>query len=234
MAWYARYSPTGHLLVVTGDGKLAAAPFDLKKLALTGPPIGFCSRGSASRSAGSRRTSPCQTTAPWSIPPALRRATSGSQYGWAREGQGRAGGSPSWQPQGVIGAFAVAPDGHALAVEMGPEQQQRRSGSSSFRAGPIRRLRPSATPPTCGPPGPPTDVLLYISRTRLKNGGIPAVRRADGTGTARMLLRSPFTFGTDVRDAATASGWSCRRSFFEAGAGDIYAVRRATRRSCRW
>ena len=38
---YARYSPTGHLLVVTGDGKLVAAPFDLEKLALTGPPIGL-------------------------------------------------------------------------------------------------------------------------------------------------------------------------------------------------
>ena len=35
---YARYSATGHLLVVTGDGKLLAMPFDPKKRAVTGPP----------------------------------------------------------------------------------------------------------------------------------------------------------------------------------------------------
>ncbi len=36
---FARYAPTGHLLVVTADGKLIAIPFDPAKLALTGPPI---------------------------------------------------------------------------------------------------------------------------------------------------------------------------------------------------
>ena len=36
---YARYSPTGHLLVVTGEGKLVAFPFDPGKLAITGPPV---------------------------------------------------------------------------------------------------------------------------------------------------------------------------------------------------
>ena len=35
----ARYSPSGHLLVVTADGKLLLVPFDLGKLALTGPPV---------------------------------------------------------------------------------------------------------------------------------------------------------------------------------------------------
>ena len=38
---FARYSPTGHLLVVTADGKLVAMPFDPDKLALTGPPVGL-------------------------------------------------------------------------------------------------------------------------------------------------------------------------------------------------
>ena len=36
---YATYSPTGHLLVVTADGKLIGIPFDAKKLQLTGAPI---------------------------------------------------------------------------------------------------------------------------------------------------------------------------------------------------
>ena len=36
---FATYSPTGHLLVVTADGKLIGIPFDPKKLQLTGAPI---------------------------------------------------------------------------------------------------------------------------------------------------------------------------------------------------
>src|SRR6185312_17354517 len=36
---YARYAPSGHLLVATADGKLIAIPFDPKKLELTGPPV---------------------------------------------------------------------------------------------------------------------------------------------------------------------------------------------------
>ena len=38
---YARYSPTGHLLVATADGKLIAVPFDPDKLELTGSPMGL-------------------------------------------------------------------------------------------------------------------------------------------------------------------------------------------------
>ena len=36
---YARYVPSGHLLVVTADGKLIAMPFDPDKLELTGSPV---------------------------------------------------------------------------------------------------------------------------------------------------------------------------------------------------
>src|SRR4029079_351684 len=36
---YATYSPSGHLLVVTSDGKLIGIPFDPQKLELTGAPI---------------------------------------------------------------------------------------------------------------------------------------------------------------------------------------------------
>ena len=50
------------------------------------------------------------------------------------------------------------------------------------------------------------------------------MRRADGTGTARTLLRSSFSFGQTFQ---TRDGkWViARRSFFEAGKGDIYGIR---------
>ena len=36
---YAHYAASGHLLVVTGDGKLLAVPFDPVKRAVTGPAV---------------------------------------------------------------------------------------------------------------------------------------------------------------------------------------------------
>lgn len=36
---YARYAASGHLVVVTADGKLLGIPFDAKKRVLTGPPV---------------------------------------------------------------------------------------------------------------------------------------------------------------------------------------------------
>ncbi|HEX5963253.1 MAG TPA: protein kinase, partial [Gemmatimonadales bacterium] len=36
---FARYTPSGHLVYVTADGKLLAAPFDEGKMTLTGPPV---------------------------------------------------------------------------------------------------------------------------------------------------------------------------------------------------
>jgi eukaryotic-like serine/threonine-protein kinase len=50
------------------------------------------------------------------------------------------------------------------------------------------------------------------------------MRRADGTGTARTLVHSSFAFAqaSETRDGK----WLlARRSFLEAGAGDIYGVR---------
>ena len=50
-------------------------------------------------------------------------------------------------------------------------------------------------------------------------------RRADGTGAARTLARSPFTFGQtfETRDGKWVLA---RRSFFEPGAGDIFGIRK--------
>ena len=65
--------------------------------------------------------------------------------------------------------------------------------------------------------------LVYLGDANT-NGGTPMTRRADGTGGARPLLSSGFKFGQafETRDGK----WLVvRRSFFEAGAGDIFATR---------
>src|SRR4029453_1362776 len=56
------------------------------------------------------------------------------------------------------------------------------------------------------------------------NGGRVMRRRADGTGTAQVLVKSRFAFAqaSETRDGKWVLA---RRSFVEAGSGDIYGVR---------
>jgi Tol biopolymer transport system component len=66
--------------------------------------------------------------------------------------------------------------------------------------------------------------LVYVGNATT-NGGSIMSRRADGTGTAQTLARTPFAWAQtrETRDGKWVLG---RRSFFEAGSGDIYAVRK--------
>ena len=112
---FARYSPTGHLLVVTADGKLVAVPFDPEKLAFTGPPIGLLEGigvevgGFSTNLALSGTGTLVYTTG---------GAARSQQPVWVtREGLATPVDS-AWQPQGPLGSFALSPDGRALAVEM--------------------------------------------------------------------------------------------------------------------
>ncbi|MDQ3138232.1 MAG: protein kinase [Gemmatimonadota bacterium] len=215
---YARYSPTGHLLVVGADGKLLAVPFDLDKLELTGPPIGLLD-GIGVEAGG------FATNLGLSENGTLVYTTGGSARARRPVWVGRDGvESPvdsAWQPQGLVSAFALAPDGHALAVEL------LQGGNSAIwvkqlPAGPLSRLTFGDTTnlrPTWSADG---RSLVYLADAST-NGGKPMIRRADGTGGARRLLTSRFNFGQafETRDGK----WLVlRSSFFEAGAGDIFAV----------
>ena len=66
--------------------------------------------------------------------------------------------------------------------------------------------------------------LVYIGNAGT-NGGSLMSRRADGTGTAQLLARSPFAWA-QVRETRDGKWVVGRRSFFEAGSGDIYAIRK--------
>ncbi len=112
---YARYSPTGHLLVVTAEGKLVAAPFDADKLTLTGSPVGLLEGigvevgGFSTNLALSANGTLVYTTG---------AAVRSRKPVWVtREGVESAVDS-TWQPQGTIAAFALSPDGRALAVDL--------------------------------------------------------------------------------------------------------------------
>ena len=128
----------------------------------------------------------------------------------------------TWNPQGNIGALALAPDGKSLAVTVA------RGASSDIwvkqlPTGPFSRItfgdtvhfRPSWTGDGKS--------LVYMN-DQGSGAGQPSMSRADGTGSARQLLHSAMQFAQafETRDGR----WMVlRRSFAETGAGDIYAVR---------
>ena len=216
---YARYSPTGHLLVVTGDGKLVGVPFDLNKLALSGPPIGLL-EGIGVEVGGFSTNLALSNTG------TLVYTTGGAartrQPVWvSRDGLESAVDS-TWQPPGIIASFSLAPDARALAVEMV------QNGNSAIwikqiPVGPFSRLTFGDTAnlrPAWSADG---RSLVYVGNAG-PNGGAPMTRRADGTGVARTLVHSAFAF---AQAAETHDGkWLlARRSFLEAGAGDIYGIR---------
>ena len=215
----ARYSPTGHLLILTADGKLVALPFDAGKMAVTGPAIGLLEGigievGGFSANLALSSTGTLVYTTGSSARP--RRPV------WVtREGL-ELGIDSTWEPQGTIGGAAISPDGRSLAVDM-VQNGQSSIWIKQLPVGPFSRLTFGDTAnlrPTWTPDG---RSLIYIGDASAPGGRVMR-RRADGTGTAELLIHSPFAWAQAL---PTPDGrWIlARRSIQEAGSGDIYAVR---------
>jgi Tol biopolymer transport system component len=128
----------------------------------------------------------------------------------------------TWEPPGTIGSAALSPDGRALAVELVQNgissiwiKQLPVGPFSRLTFGDTANLRPSWT----------TDgrSLVYIGNAGAAGGKVMR-RRADGTGSAEILIHSPFAFAQAL---PTPDGrWIlARRSIAEAGQGDIYGAR---------
>jgi eukaryotic-like serine/threonine-protein kinase len=215
---YARYVASGHLLVVTADGKLLAAPFDPKKRRLTGTPVAVMD--------GMLRAGPFEVNFAVSATGTLVYTAGGSTgasraYWVDRDGRASVIDS-TWDPQGNISSVALAPDGKTLAVTLlrgaGQDVWVKRLPTGPFSRvtfGDTAHFRPAWTGDG--------QSLVYINDLGA-GAGAPAISRADGTGAPRFLLRSPMSFGQafETRDGK----WLVlRRSLGEAGGGDIYAMR---------
>jgi eukaryotic-like serine/threonine-protein kinase len=216
---YARYSPTGHLLVVTGEGKLVAYPFDVAKLAITGAPVSML-EGIGIEIGGFSTTLQLSNTG--TLVYTTGAAARPRQPVWVtREGLETPVDS-GWVPPGTITAMSLSPDGSTLAAEIVT------NGNSSLwikqlPSGPASRVTFGDTAnlrPTWSADG---RSLVYIGNAGV-NGGQAMRRRADGTGSAQLLVRSPFAF-SQASETHDGRWLLLRRSFGETGAGDIYGVR---------
>jgi Tol biopolymer transport system component len=128
----------------------------------------------------------------------------------------------TWKPDGNITTVGLSPDGRSLAVMLvrGVASdiwvKQLPSGPfSRVTFGDTVHMRPAWTGDGRS--------LVYLNDLGA-GAGPPLMTRADGTGAPQVLLRSKFLFAQAV---PTADGkWLVlRRSFAEAGGGDLYAVK---------
>jgi eukaryotic-like serine/threonine-protein kinase len=184
---YATYAPSGHLLVVTADGKLIAIPFDPKKLELTGGPIALL-EGIGVRNGGfnidltlARNGTLAYTTGGTLI---SRRAV------WVSMEGGVTPVDPAWDPQGVIETASLSPDGKSVAIGLSREGR-RDIWVKQLPDGPFSRITfgdTSAVRPSWSADGRE----VYYVNDRAGSGVGPAyAHRADGTGAARLLKSSP-------------------------------------------
>jgi eukaryotic-like serine/threonine-protein kinase len=184
---YALYSPTGHVLVVTADGKLIAIPFDAKKLELTGAPIALL-EGVGVRNGGFNvdLSLAGNGTLAYSTGGTLgsRRAV------WVSREGGVSPTDAGWDPQGVIETASLSPDGKAVAVGLSREGR-RDIWVKQLPEGPFSRITFGDT--SSVRPGWSSDgrEVLYVNDRSGSGVGPAYAHRADGTGVARLLFASP-------------------------------------------
>jgi eukaryotic-like serine/threonine-protein kinase len=213
---YARYSPTGHLVVITADGKLLLVPFDLGKLALSGPPAALY-EGLEGNPFGS---AVALSTSGTLVYQTASQASSTELVWVTRQGLATAV-DPAWKMDGTVISFGLSPNGRSIAVELA------RAAKSDIwvkqlPAGPFSRItfgdtgfvRPSWTPDG--------SQVLYLA-DRGDGGGIPTIRRADGVGSVTRLLPPKVAFGQTL-ESPDGRWLIVRRVAGDIGNGDIYGV----------
>jgi serine/threonine-protein kinase len=216
---YARYSPSGHLLVASADGKLIAVPFDPEKLEVTGSPIGLLEGLGVE---GNGFSTNLALSATGTLVYTTGGATGSRRPVWVnREGR-EAPVDPAWQPQGIIATFALSPDGRALAVDV-VQNGINAVWVKQLPSGPFSRLTFGDTGsmrPTWTSDG---RSIVYLGNVST-SGGTPVMRRADGTGSPQAIPALQHSWG-QVFQTRDGRWLMLRSSIFETGKGDVFGLR---------
>jgi serine/threonine-protein kinase len=214
---YARYAATGHLVVVTADGKLLIVPFDLGKLALSGPPMALYE---------GLESNPFEAAVGLSDAGTLIYQTasqaSAREIVWVtREGLASRVDS-AWKLDGTINALALSPNARAIAVELARNAKSD-IWVKQLPGGPFSRITFGDTGYT-RPSWTPDGTQIVFLGDRGDGGGVPFVRRADGVGAATRVLPPTVAFGQALE--SNDGHWLIlRRIVGDAGNGDILGAR---------
>ena len=214
---YARYSASGHLVVVTADGKLLVIPFDAGKLELTGPPVAMYEGLETSPFGAAVALSPGGTL----VYPTASQASAREAVWVSREGVAARVDS-GWKMEGTLSDVALSPNGKAIAVGLG------RNGKSDvwvkqLPAGPFSRITFGDTGyfrPSWVPDG---SHVVYLG-DRGDGAGVPYVRRADGVSEATKLVKQKLGLAQAL-ESPDGKWLILRTAVGETGNGDIYGVR---------
>jgi eukaryotic-like serine/threonine-protein kinase len=214
---YARYAPTGHLVVVTADGKLLVIPFDAGKLALTGPPTALYEGLETNAFNSAFALSNAGTL----IYPTASQASAREIVWVSRDGLASSVDS-AWKLEGTVNNLSLSPNGKAIAVEL-----QRNAKSDvwvkQLPSGPFSRITFGDTNffrPTWTPDG---SHVLYLG-DRGDGGGKPFIKRADGVGAAVQPFKAKFGLG-QAFESPDGQWLVMRRVAGETGNGDILGIR---------
>ncbi len=209
----ARYAESGHVVYATADGTLMAAPFDLKRLEVTGPAVAVLEdievrSGSASQFALSAAgTLLYKTGASGSLGEFVWVTRSGEatpvDAGWSFVGVG--GTSPGW---------SLTPDGTRLALK-----EQTEAGDDiwvkQLPDGPLSRLtfyEGSDMRPRWAPDG---ETVTFLS-VRSGNWDVWS-QRADGTGEPQVLFEGESLLNQGVGFWSPVGEWMVLRTGGSAG-----------------
>jgi serine/threonine-protein kinase len=210
----ARYAASGHVVYATADGTLMAAPFDLKRLEVTGPSVGLLEGVEVKFNSASQFTLSETGTLLYKTGAAGQR-----ELVWVSRAGVVEPVDPAWQ-----GGFlfpALSPDGTRLAVTVQDSESQD-VWVKQLDRGPSLKLTFEGGRndyPTWTPDG--RSVTFFSDRA---GGWDLWTKRADGSGEAVLEL--------DRERGVPEARWSpdrqwlvYRTSVLDPGAGDILALR---------
>ena len=213
---YANYARSGHLIVVTSDGKLLAFPFSIRKLETTGPPIALYEGLETNPFGAGISISDAGTLV---YPTASQ--TAAREVVWVTRDGVVSRVDSSWKVDGTITDLALSPNGRSLAIT------QTHGGTAAIwvkqlPSGPFSRLtfgdtsflRPSWTADGTQ--------LLYLG-DRGDGAGNVYIKRADGVGAAKLVLK-PRVGMSQVFPSPDGQWMILRSSVAEVGNGEIFAV----------
>jgi serine/threonine-protein kinase len=218
---FARYAASGHLVYVTADGKLLAARFDPRKLAITGPRVALA-EGIAIRQLGAVDLAVSSTGTLVYVPGSL---TGGTEVVWVNRTGVVQPLDPDWKSSAVLNSPALSPDGRSLAIGV-IDAAATRSDVWVKRGlgGPLSRLTIAEDSTSDRPTWTADGRSLLFVRGRRAGVGQIEIKLADGTRPERLVARTAEGL-SEVRTSPDGKWLVLRTPAATSSRGDILAMR---------